>query len=47
MEFSTQTTASLHQIKTAALAVGVFADGVLSAAAEVIDRASHGAVAPW
>lgn len=45
MEFSTQTTASLHQIKTAALAVGVFADGVLSAAAEVIDRASHGAVA--
>ena len=25
MEFSTQTTASLHQIKTAALAVGVFA----------------------
>lgn len=30
MEFSTQTTASLHQIKTAALAVGIYADGVLS-----------------
>jgi leucyl aminopeptidase len=44
MEFSTQTTASLHQIKTAALAVGVFADGQLSPAAEVIDRASNLAV---
>ncbi|CAB3825565.1 leucyl aminopeptidase [Achromobacter deleyi] len=44
MEFSTQTTASLHQIKTAALAVGVFADGVLSPAADLIDRASNGAV---
>ncbi len=44
MEFSTQTTASLHQIKTAALAVGVFTDGILSAAADIIDRASNGAV---
>ncbi|OZI74146.1 leucyl aminopeptidase [Bordetella genomosp. 12] len=44
MEFSTQTTASLHQIKTAALAVGVYADGVLSPAAEMIDRASNGAI---
>ncbi len=44
MEFSTQTTASLHQIKTAALAVGVFADGILSAAADIIDHASNGAL---
>ncbi|MVW71888.1 leucyl aminopeptidase [Bordetella sp. 15P40C-2] len=44
MEFSTQTTASPHQIKTAALAVGVFADGELSPAADVIDRASNQAL---
>jgi len=44
MEFSTQTTASLHQIKTAALAVGVFTDGAMSPAAEIIDRASEGAL---
>ncbi len=44
MEFSTQTTASAHQIKTAALAVGVYADGQLSAAAELIDRAANGAL---
>ena len=44
MEFSTQTSASLHQIKTAALAVGVFADGVLGHAADIIDNASGGAV---
>lgn len=44
MEFSTQTTASLHQIKTAALAIGIFADGVLSPAADIIDRASNGAI---
>ncbi|MFQ1063545.1 leucyl aminopeptidase [Bordetella trematum] len=44
MEFSTQTTASPHQLKTAALAVGVYADGVLSPAAELIDRASNGAL---
>jgi len=44
MEFSTQTTASLHLAKTPALAVGVFADGVLSAAAQQIDHASDGAI---
>jgi leucyl aminopeptidase len=44
MEFSTQTTASLHQIKTPALAVGVFVDGILSPAADIIDRASNGAL---
>lgn len=44
MEFSTQTTASLHQIKTAALAVGVFSDGVLTTAADTIDHASNGAL---
>lgn len=44
MEFSTQSTSSLHQAKTAALAVGIFADGVLTSAAEQIDRASDGAI---
>ncbi|NYT62200.1 leucyl aminopeptidase [Alcaligenaceae bacterium] len=44
MEFSTQTTASLHQVKTAALAVGVFAEGILSPAADIIDHASNGAL---
>src|SRR5690606_13069912 len=44
MEFSTQTSAGLHQVRTAALGVGVFSDGVLTAAAEVIDRASEGAI---
>jgi len=44
MEFSTQTTASLHQIKTAALGIGIYADSVLSPAADLIDRASNGAV---
>jgi len=44
MEFSTQTTAALQQLRSAALGVGVFADGVLTAAAEVIDRASEGAI---
>ncbi|WP_019938522.1 leucyl aminopeptidase [Bordetella sp. FB-8] len=42
MEFSTQTTASPHQIKTAALAAGVYADGQLSPAADVLDRAAGG-----
>ncbi len=42
MEFSTQTTASPHQIKAAALAVGVYADGQLSPAADVVDRATGG-----
>ncbi len=44
MEFSTNTSVSIHQVKTAALAVGIFADGVLSPAADVIDRASNGAI---
>lgn len=44
MEFSTLTTTSLHQSKTAALAIGVFTDGVLSPAADIIDQASGGAV---
>ena len=44
MELSTLTTPSLHQTKTAALAVGVFADGVLSPAADIIDKASNGAI---
>ena len=44
MEFSTNTSVSIHQVKTAALSVGIFTDGVLSPAADVIDRASHGAI---
>ena len=44
MEFSTQTSASLHQIKTAALAVGVFSDGQLSPAADILDNAGNGAL---
>ena len=44
MEFSTQTTASLHQLRTAALGVGVFADGVLTPAAEALDIAAGGAI---
>ncbi len=44
MEFSTLTTSSLHQSKTAALAVGIFKDGVLSPAADTIDQASEGAI---
>src|SRR5690554_2429066 len=44
MEFSTQTTAGLQQLRSAALGVGVYADGVLTAPAEVIDRASDGAI---
>ena len=44
MEFSTQTTAGLQQLRTAALGVGVFADGVLTPPAEVLDRASEGAI---
>ncbi len=44
MEFSTQSTSAYHQIRTAALAVGVFADGELSAPADVINRASEGAL---
>ncbi|MDN3987133.1 leucyl aminopeptidase [Zwartia vadi] len=44
MEFHTVVTVSPHQIKTAALAVGVFTDGVLSTTADIVDRASQGAV---
>jgi leucyl aminopeptidase len=43
MEFSTQSVAP-EKIKTAALAVGVYADGALSPAAQAIDQASQGAV---
>ena len=44
MEFGTHTSASLHRHKTPALAVGVFDDGILSPAADIIDRADHGAI---
>ena len=44
MEFSTHASVSPHQHKTAALAIGVFKDGILSTAADAIDRASQGAV---
>jgi len=44
MEFITQTATSPHQVKTAALAVGVYTDGVLTDAAQAIDRASNGAI---
>ena len=44
MEFSTQSSASLHQIKTSALAIGVFTNQVLTPDADIIDRASNGAI---
>jgi len=44
MEFSTQITASPHQIKTAALAIGIFEGQPLSSNADIIDRASDGAI---
>ena len=44
MDFSTHTSSSIHQLKTQAIGIGVFADGMLDAAADVIDRASQGAV---
>lgn len=44
MDFSISISASPHQTKTPAIAVGVFTDGVLSVAADAIDRASNGAV---
>ena len=44
MDFSTLVTVSPHQSKTAALAIGVFTDGILSTTADIIDRASQGAV---
>jgi leucyl aminopeptidase len=44
MDFNISISASPHQTKTPAIAIGVFTDGVLSAAADAIDRASSGAV---
>lgn len=44
MDFNISISASPHQTKTPALAIGVFTDGVLSTAADAIDRASNGAV---
>ena len=44
MDFSVSISASPHQTKTPAIAVGVFTDGVLSVAADAIDRASSGAI---
>jgi len=44
MEFSTQVTTSLHQLRTSALAVGVFADSIMTAQAETLDQASQGAI---
>ncbi len=44
MELNTLTSSSLPQTKTAALAVGVFTDGILSSAADIIDQASEGAI---
>ena len=44
MEFSTQVSSALHQIRTSALAVGVFEDSIMTAAAEVINRASDGVI---
>jgi leucyl aminopeptidase len=44
MEFSTQITASPHQIKTAALAIGIFEDEKLPSSADIIDRASNRAL---
>src|SRR5699024_9635971 len=44
MEFSTLTTASLHQTKTAALGIGVFEDGMLTNAADIINQDSDGAI---
>ena len=44
MEFSTHIQLSAAKVKTSALAVGVFSDGILSPSADVIDRASNGAI---
>ncbi len=44
MEFSTQTTAGVQQLRTPALGIGVFTDGMLSTPADVIDRAAEGAI---
>jgi leucyl aminopeptidase len=42
MEFSTTTAPSLPALKTPALAVGVFQDGILSPAADILDQACGG-----
>jgi leucyl aminopeptidase len=42
LEFCVLTSASLHQTKTAALAVGVFSNGIMTAAAKHINHASQG-----
>ncbi|WP_323016738.1 leucyl aminopeptidase [Castellaniella sp.] len=44
MEFSTSTTTTLPTLKTQALAVGIFQDGILSPAADALDQASGGAI---
>jgi leucyl aminopeptidase len=44
MDFSISISASPHQTKTPAIAVGVFSEGVLSVAGDIIDRASNGAL---
>jgi leucyl aminopeptidase len=42
MQFSTHSTTSFQQIKTPALAVGIYSNGSLTPAADVIDRSSGG-----
>lgn len=44
MQLSTLTTSSLTDVKTAAIAVGVFTDKELSSAAQALDEASQGAI---
>ena len=44
MEFSTQVSSALHQIRTSALAIGVFEGSEMTSAAEIINRASDGAI---
>src|SRR5690554_5273589 len=44
MEFSTQTNAAPGQIKTAALAVGIFDEGQLTLPAQLLDQACNGAI---
>ncbi len=41
MEFNTQSTRSLQQLKATALFIGVYTDGLLSEAADIINRASY------
>lgn len=44
MEFNTQTSRSIQQIKTAVLFVGVYTEGVLGETAKLINHASDGAI---